>query len=115
MTLHQEKPINDAPKHYVNRLSDLIFAFARVLSRRAGGSEVLWQQLKALMIRLPGTISLLVRQRSAAIHQQVLAGDVRRAVRKIPDVLGNGGRRHNLTGGGAITKVLTHGAVHFFA
>lgn len=65
--------------------------------------------------RLPGMISLLVRQRSAAIHQQVLAGDVRRTVCKIPNVFGNGGRVHNLTGCGAITIVLTHGAVHFFA
>jgi len=44
VTLHQEEPINDAPKHYVNRLSDLKFVFAWVLSRRDGGSEVLWQQ-----------------------------------------------------------------------
>jgi cob(I)alamin adenosyltransferase len=28
---------------YLNRLSDLLFVYARVLARRAGGSEVLWR------------------------------------------------------------------------
>lgn len=28
---------------YLNRLSDLLFVYGRVLARRAGGSEVLWQ------------------------------------------------------------------------
>lgn len=44
VALHQEEPINDTPRLYINRLSDLMFVFARVLSRRDGGSEVLWQQ-----------------------------------------------------------------------
>jgi cob(I)alamin adenosyltransferase len=34
--------INDAPRHYVNRLSDLLFVLARVLNRAAGGADVLW-------------------------------------------------------------------------
>ncbi len=42
--LHQEEPITDTARLYINRLSDLMFVFARVLSRRDGGSEVLWQQ-----------------------------------------------------------------------
>jgi cob(I)alamin adenosyltransferase len=29
---------------YLNRLSDLLFVYARILARRAGGAEVLWQQ-----------------------------------------------------------------------
>jgi cob(I)alamin adenosyltransferase len=29
---------------YVNRLSDLLFVYARVLNRDAGRSDVLWQQ-----------------------------------------------------------------------
>jgi cob(I)alamin adenosyltransferase len=29
---------------YLNRLSDLLFVYGRVLARRAGGPEVLWQQ-----------------------------------------------------------------------
>ena len=44
LTLHQEESINETPRVYINRLSDLMFVFARVLSRRDGGSEVLWQQ-----------------------------------------------------------------------
>ena len=42
--LHQVEPINETPRVYLNRLSDLFFVFARVLARRDGGSEVLWQQ-----------------------------------------------------------------------
>ena len=44
VALHQEEPINETPRLYINRLSDLMFVFARVLSRRDGGTEVLWQQ-----------------------------------------------------------------------
>ena len=44
VTLHQEEPITDTARLYINRLSDLMFVFARVLSRRDGGSEVLWKQ-----------------------------------------------------------------------
>jgi cob(I)alamin adenosyltransferase len=38
--------INDNPRHYLNRLSDLMFVLARVLNRAAGGTDVLWQQRK---------------------------------------------------------------------
>ena len=34
--------VNAAPRQYVNRLSDLLFVFARVLNRVDGGSDVLW-------------------------------------------------------------------------
>lgn len=34
--------VNSAPRQYVNRLSDLLFVFARVLNRADGGSDVLW-------------------------------------------------------------------------
>jgi cob(I)alamin adenosyltransferase len=44
ISLHQVEAVNDTPRHYINRLSDLMFVFARVLSRRDGGSEVLWRQ-----------------------------------------------------------------------
>jgi cob(I)alamin adenosyltransferase len=44
VSLHTAQPINENPRHYLNRLSDMLFVFARVLSRREGGSEVLWQQ-----------------------------------------------------------------------
>ncbi|MET0378969.1 MAG: cob(I)yrinic acid a,c-diamide adenosyltransferase [Spongiibacteraceae bacterium] len=38
--------INMAGRHYLNRLSDLLFVMARVIARRNGGQEVLWQQPK---------------------------------------------------------------------
>lgn len=34
--------LNEAPRQYVNRLSDLFFVLARVLNRADGGSDVLW-------------------------------------------------------------------------
>jgi cob(I)alamin adenosyltransferase len=34
--------VNDAPRRYVNRLSDLMFVVARVLNRADGGEDVLW-------------------------------------------------------------------------
>ncbi len=41
-----EEPLYDSPRHYVNRLSDLLFALARILNRAAGGSDVLWKHEK---------------------------------------------------------------------
>ncbi len=38
--------VNVGPRHYLNRLSDLLFVLARTLNRHAGGSDVLWQQRK---------------------------------------------------------------------
>ncbi len=35
--------VGEAPRQYVNRLSDLLFVLARVLNRAGGGSDVLWQ------------------------------------------------------------------------
>ncbi|WP_426194416.1 cob(I)yrinic acid a,c-diamide adenosyltransferase [Massilia sp. DWR3-1-1] len=43
VTLGHTETINDHPRQYVNRLSDLMFVLARVLNRFAGGSDVLWQ------------------------------------------------------------------------
>ena len=42
VTLGTVETINDFPRQYVNRLSDLMFVLARVLNRFAGGSDVLW-------------------------------------------------------------------------
>lgn len=36
--------INDNPRHYMNRLSDLLFVLSRVLNRFAGGGDVLWEK-----------------------------------------------------------------------
>lgn len=39
----QEKDINELGLRYLNRLSDLLFVLARVIARREGGQEILWQ------------------------------------------------------------------------
>ena len=44
VALGQEDSINPDSRHYLNRLSDLLFVVARVLARRNGGEEVLWEQ-----------------------------------------------------------------------
>lgn len=36
--------INEAPRRYVNRLSDLLFVLARVLNRVDGGCDILWRR-----------------------------------------------------------------------
>ena len=41
-----EEPLYDAPRQYVNRLSDLLFVLARVLNRADGGADVLWKHEK---------------------------------------------------------------------
>lgn len=46
VTLSRDTEINVSGRHYVNRLSDFLFVLARVLARRDGGAEVLWQQPK---------------------------------------------------------------------
>jgi cob(I)alamin adenosyltransferase len=43
VTLGKNETINEHPRQYVNRLSDLMFVLSRVLNRFAGGSDVLWQ------------------------------------------------------------------------
>ena len=42
--LGKAETLNDHPRQYMNRLSDLMFVLARVLNRHAGGTDVLWQQ-----------------------------------------------------------------------
>jgi cob(I)alamin adenosyltransferase len=44
--LGAQEALNEAPRQYLNRLSDLLFVLARVLNRDAGGADVLWQQRK---------------------------------------------------------------------
>jgi cob(I)alamin adenosyltransferase len=39
-----DEAVNDAPRHYLNRLSDLLFVLARVLNRADGHHDVLWQK-----------------------------------------------------------------------
>jgi cob(I)alamin adenosyltransferase len=44
VSLGSNEIINDNPKRYLNRLSDLMFVLSRVLNRFAGGSDVLWEK-----------------------------------------------------------------------
>ena len=44
VALGAAEPLNEAPRQYLNRLSDLMFVLARVLNRAGGGSDVLWQR-----------------------------------------------------------------------
>lgn len=44
VSLGNSEAINDNPRHYMNRLSDLLFVLSRVLNRYAGGSDVLWEK-----------------------------------------------------------------------
>ncbi len=44
--LAQQETVNPQGAAYLNRLSDLLFVAARVLARRDGGQEVLWQPRK---------------------------------------------------------------------
>jgi cob(I)alamin adenosyltransferase len=46
VALGKQDPLNDPPRQYLNRLSDLLFVLARVLNRHAGGADVQWQQRK---------------------------------------------------------------------
>jgi cob(I)alamin adenosyltransferase len=40
------EPINDAPRLYANRLSDLLFILARYLNLNAGGKDIMWNHHK---------------------------------------------------------------------
>ncbi|MDP3841894.1 MAG: cob(I)yrinic acid a,c-diamide adenosyltransferase [Oxalobacteraceae bacterium] len=44
VSLGKTEQINDAPRQYTNRLSDLLFVLSRVLNRFAGGSDVIWEK-----------------------------------------------------------------------
>jgi cob(I)alamin adenosyltransferase len=44
VSLGKAEAINDAPRQYMNRLSDLLFVLSRVLNRFAGGTDVLWEK-----------------------------------------------------------------------
>ena len=44
LTLRREEDVNALGLAYLNRLSDLLFVFGRVLARHEGGGEVLWQR-----------------------------------------------------------------------
>lgn len=43
VALGQAEALNDTPRQYLNRLSDLMFVLARVLNRMNGGDDVYWK------------------------------------------------------------------------
>ena len=43
VSLGADESLNDAPRQYLNRLSDLLFVLARVLNRVDGGDDVYWK------------------------------------------------------------------------
>ena len=43
VALGQTEPLRDAPRQYLNRLSDLMFVLARVANRMDGGDDVYWK------------------------------------------------------------------------
>ncbi|UDL03647.1 cob(I)yrinic acid a,c-diamide adenosyltransferase [Marinobacter sp. CA1] len=49
VALSHEDSINSAARQYLNRLSDLLFVMARVLARREGAEEILWEQKKSAL------------------------------------------------------------------
>ena len=44
VSLGKAEAVRAEPRHYLNRLSDLLFVLARVLNRHAGGSDVQWRK-----------------------------------------------------------------------
>jgi cob(I)alamin adenosyltransferase len=46
VALAEEETVGDAPRQYLNRLSDLLFVLARVLNRSDGRGDVLWHKRK---------------------------------------------------------------------
>ena len=43
MALGDKEALKDAPRQYLNRLSDLLFVLSRVLNRMDGGDDVYWK------------------------------------------------------------------------
>lgn len=43
VALGDAESVNEAPRHYLNRLSDLMFVLARALNRVDGGDDVYWR------------------------------------------------------------------------
>ncbi|MEM7360760.1 MAG: cob(I)yrinic acid a,c-diamide adenosyltransferase [Pseudomonadota bacterium] len=44
VTLHQEEPVNETTRRYLNRLSDLLFATARIINQQLGAPDILWKK-----------------------------------------------------------------------
>lgn len=44
VSLHQLEPVSDTTRQYLNRLSDLLFAAARIINQQLGHEDVLWKK-----------------------------------------------------------------------
>ncbi len=44
VTLHQQEEVYETTRQYLNRLSDLLFAAARIINLRLGQEDVLWKK-----------------------------------------------------------------------
>lgn len=44
VTLHQQEDVYETTRQYLNRLSDLLFAAARIINLRLGQEDVLWNK-----------------------------------------------------------------------
>jgi cob(I)alamin adenosyltransferase len=43
VALGAQEAVRETPRHYLNRLSDLMFVLSRVLNRMDGGDDVYWK------------------------------------------------------------------------
>jgi cob(I)alamin adenosyltransferase len=43
VALGKQEAVRETPRHYLNRLSDLLFVLSRVLNRMDGGDDVYWK------------------------------------------------------------------------
>lgn len=53
--LGESESIHTAPRHYLNRLSDLMFVLARVLNRVDGGDDVYWKSERMARSQMAGS------------------------------------------------------------
>ena len=53
VALGAEEALNDTPRQYLNRLSDLMFVLARVLNRMNGGDDVYWKSQRLAAAEKP--------------------------------------------------------------
>ena len=50
VALDAAETLNPSPRHYLNRLSDLLFVLSRVLNRMNGGDDVYWKSERLAQI-----------------------------------------------------------------
>jgi cob(I)alamin adenosyltransferase len=53
VALGRAEAVREAPRHYLNRLSDLLFVLARVVNRMDGGDDVYWKSERLARAELP--------------------------------------------------------------